>query len=146
MPNINNKIPIVSLNKSDICSNTEHPIPSQELNPSSKNIPQTRCAISLINRPQPSCCHNFSVVIFLLQFFFCNFFAVIFLPHFLCCDFSTAIFLPHFLCLDFSTTIFLPQFFCHNFFVALFLPHFFCHSFPATLFLLHFSYRIFLYQ
>jgi hypothetical protein len=53
MSNTNKKIPIVSLKKSDICSNIEHPIPSQELNPSSQNIPQTICAISLINRPQP---------------------------------------------------------------------------------------------
>jgi hypothetical protein len=53
MSNTNNKIPTVSLNKSDICSNIEHPIAYQELNPSSQNIPQTRCAIYLINRPQP---------------------------------------------------------------------------------------------
>jgi hypothetical protein len=49
MPKTNKKIPIVSLNKYDICNNTEHPIPSQGINPSSQNIPQTRCAISLIN-------------------------------------------------------------------------------------------------
>jgi hypothetical protein len=29
MPNTNNKIPTVSLNKYDICNNIEHPIPSQ---------------------------------------------------------------------------------------------------------------------
>jgi hypothetical protein len=116
MPNTNNKIPIVSLNKSDICSNTEHPIPSQELNPSSQNIPQTRCAISLINRPQPCCCRDFS--------------AALFLPHF-----SAALFLPHFFCRTFSAALFL---------LFLFLPHFFCriflsHTFSAALFLPHFS-------
>jgi hypothetical protein len=128
MPNTNNKIPTVSLNKSDICNNTEHPIPSQEINPSSQNIPQTRCAISLINRPQPCCCHDFSVC-----FFCCDFSAVIF-----CCTFSAALFLPHFFCHDFSATLFLPHFFCtfsaHTFSTALFLPHFFCHA----LFLPHF--------
>jgi hypothetical protein len=74
------QIPTVSLNKSDICSNIEHPIPPQELNPSSQNIPQTRCAISIINRPQPCCCYNFSVALFLPHFFCRTFFATIFLP------------------------------------------------------------------
>jgi hypothetical protein len=130
MPNTNNKIPIVSLNKSDICSNTEHPIPSQELNPSSQNIPQTRCAISLINRPQPCCCRDFSAALFLPQFF-CHtfsatFFCRIFLPHFFC-----RIFLPHFFCRTFSAALFLL--FLHTFSAALF-----CHTFPAALFLLQF--------
>ena len=79
MPNTNNKIPVVSLNKSDICSNIEHPIPSQEINPRSQNIPQTRCVISLINRPQPCCCRDFSTVNFRSQFFCCTFSLAIFL-------------------------------------------------------------------
>ena len=120
MPNTNNKIPTVSLNKSDICSNTEHPIPSQEINPSSQNIPQTRCAISLINRPQPCCC--------------CTFSAVIFLSHFFCRDFSASLFLPRFFCCTFSAAFFLPHFFCHDFFAELFLPHFSCHTFSAAIF------------
>ena len=47
------QIPTISLNKYDIRSNIEQPIPSQEINPSSKYIHQTRCAISLINTLQP---------------------------------------------------------------------------------------------
>jgi hypothetical protein len=143
MPNTNNKIPIVSLNKSDICNNIEHPIPSQEINPSSQNIPQTRCAISLINRPQPCCCRDFSVALFLLQFFcrtFSAFFLRIFLPHFFCCDFSVALFLPRFFCCTFSAAVFL----C-TFSTTLFLPHFFCTfscTFSAALFLPHFSLSI----
>jgi hypothetical protein len=137
MPNTNNKIPIVSLKKSDICSNNGHPIPSQELNPSSQNIPQTRCAISLINRPQPCCCHDFSAALFS---------TMTFLPHFFCRDFSAALFLPHFFCRDFSITRFLPHFFCQDFSVALFLPQFSCQTFYATLFLPHFSCHTFLYQ
>jgi hypothetical protein len=119
MPNTNNKIPTVSLNKSDICNNTEHPIPSQELNPSSQNIPQTRCAISLINRPQPCCCRDFSAALFLSHFsFFCAFFC------------------RTFFCRTFSATLFLPHFFCRTFSAALFLPHFFYRTFSAALFLL----------
>ena len=91
MPNTNNKIPIVSLKKSDICNNSEHPIPSQEINPSSKNIPQTRCVISLINRPQPCCCHDFSIAIFLLNFFCHGFPAAPFMSHFFYCKFSLSI-------------------------------------------------------
>jgi hypothetical protein len=144
MPNTNNKIPTVSLNKSDICNNIEHPIPSQEINPSSQNIPQTRCAISLINRPQPCCCRDFSAAlflrIFLPHFFYRDFSAALFLPHF-SADFSAAfffaLFLPHFFCRDFSVALF----FYHTFSATLFLPHFFffCYStFSATLFLPHF--------
>ena len=107
MPNTNNKIPIVSLNKSDIYSNTKNPIPSQEINPSSQNIHQTRCAISLINIPQPCCCR----------------------------DFSTALFLSRFFCRDFSIALLLSQFSCRNFHAALFLPHFFSinNTFPSNL-------------
>jgi hypothetical protein len=97
IPNTNNKIPIVSLNKYDICNNTEHPIPSQELNLSSQNIPQTRCAISLINRPQPCCCHDFSSALFLPRFF-CR----TFLPQLFYCTFSATIFYR-----DFSVALFL---------------------------------------
>jgi hypothetical protein len=118
MPSTNNKIPNVSLNKYDIRSNTEHPIPSQEINPISQNIPQTRCARSLINRPQPCCCR----------------------------DFSAALFLPRFFCRDFFATRFLPHFFCGNFSAAIFLPQFFCHTFSAVIFLSHFSCCTFLYQ
>jgi hypothetical protein len=96
MPNTNKKIPTISLNKYDICNNTEHPIPSQELNHISQNIPQTRCAISLINRPQSYCCHNFSIALFLLQFFCRDFSDVLFLPRFFFHPFSATIFLPHF--------------------------------------------------
>jgi hypothetical protein len=127
MPNTNNKIPIVSLNKSDICSNTEHPIPSKEIKPSSQNIRQTRCAISLINRP-----NHVAIAIFL--------------PHFFYRDVSAMIFLPHFFCRTFFSALFLPRFFCRDFFVALFLPHFFCCSFPPALFMPQFSYHNFLYQ
>jgi hypothetical protein len=105
MSNTNNKIPTLSLNKSDICSNTEHPITSQELNPSSQNIPQTRCAISLINRPQPCCCRDFSTALLLPQFFCCTFSAAIFLPHFFCHDFFFRDFFSHFFC-DFSAALF----------------------------------------
>jgi hypothetical protein len=124
MPNTNNKIPIVSLNKYDICNNNEHGIPSQEINPSSQNIPQTRCAISLINRPQPCCCRDFS--------------AALFLPRFFCCDVSATFF-----SYDFFVTLFLPRFFYHIFSVALFLPHFFCCSFPTALFWPHLLFHIF---
>jgi len=157
MPNTNNKIPTISLNKSDICNNNEHPIPSQELNPSSQNIPQTRCSIFLINRPRPCCCRDFSVALFLSWFFCHTFFATIFLPwffvalfrqrffyrtfsatifllHFFCRDFSTALFLPQFFCRTFSATIFLPRFFSRTFSAAIFLPQFFCHTFPTALF------------
>jgi hypothetical protein len=127
MPNTNNKIPTVSLNKYDICSNTEQPIPSQEINPSSQKIPQKRCSISLINRPQPCCCHDFFAKLFLPRFFSSDFFSALFLSWFFYHDFSVAF--------NFSTT-----FFCHNFFSALFLLHFFCNTFPATLFLPHFFY------
>jgi hypothetical protein len=153
MPNTNNKIPTVSLNKSDICSNTEHPIPSQEINPSSQNIPQTRCAISLINRPQPCCCRDFSAALFLPHFS-----ASLFLPHFsatlflfFSIDFSIALFLAIFLrtfsaaffCHTFSAALFLPHcFFCRTFSAALFLPHFFCRTFPAALFCCNFSLSI----
>jgi hypothetical protein len=130
MPNTNKKIPSVSLNKYDICNNTKHPIPSQEINPSSKNIPQTRCAISLINRPQPFCCRDFSATLFLPQFFCLTFSAVIFLPHFFCCDFSVTLFLPQFFCSDFSVALFLPNFSCH-----IFPPHFSCRTFSVALFL-----------
>jgi hypothetical protein len=122
MSNTNNKIPIVSLNKSDICRNTEHPIPSEEINPNSQNIPQTICAIYLINRPQPRCCFDFSAALILSRFF--------------CRTFSAAIFLSHFFCHTFSTAIFLPQCFCHTFSITLFLPHFSCHTFSTALFLL----------
>ena len=133
MLNTNNKIPTVSLNKSDMCRNIEHPIPSQELKPSSQKIPQTRCVISLINRPQPCCCRDFSVTLFL--------------SHFFCRDFSVLIFLPHFFCRDFSVTFFLPQFSYCTFSATFFLPHFFCRTFCcrtffATLFLPHFSLSI----
>jgi hypothetical protein len=111
MPNTNNKIPIVSLNKSDICSNIEHPIPSQEINPSSQNIPQTRCVISLINRPQPCCCRDFSAALFLLRFFCHTFSAMIFL-----CTFSTMIFLLHFFCRSFSAALFFCRTFSAKFF------------------------------
>jgi hypothetical protein len=143
MPNTNNKIPTVSLNKSDICNNTEHPIPSQELNPSSQNIPQTRCAISLINRPQPCClprffCRTFSAAIFLLHFF-CRTFSTRFFCH--CRTFSVRFFcrtfLPHF-----SAALFLPHFFCHTFSAALFLPHFSLPHFFCRTFLPHFSLSI----
>jgi hypothetical protein len=134
MPNTNKKIPTVSLKKYDICSNIEHPIPSQEINPSSKNIPQTICGISLINRSQPCCCRNFSAAIFLSQLFCRTFFATIFLPQFFCRKFSAALFLSHFFYCDFSIMIFLPQFFCHTFSASLFLPHFSCRTFPAALF------------
>jgi hypothetical protein len=100
------QIPTVSLYKYDICNNTEHPIPSQEIKPSLQNIPQTRCAISLINRPQPCFCRDFSTVIFL--------------PHFFCRDFSVALFSR-----DFSATVFLPHFFCFTFPATLFLLQFF---------------------
>jgi hypothetical protein len=100
------QIPIVSLNKSDICSNTKHPIPSQEINPSSQNIHQTRCAISLINRPQPCSCRTFFVAIFLLHFFCRDFF---------CHTFSTAIFLLYFCFHSFPASLFLPHFFCCKF-------------------------------
>jgi hypothetical protein len=73
------QLPTVSLNKSDICNNNEHPIPSQEINPSSQNISQTRCTISLINRPQPCCCCDFSAALFLPQCFYQIFSTVIFL-------------------------------------------------------------------
>jgi hypothetical protein len=125
MPNTNNKIPTVSLNKSDICSNTEHPIPSQEINPSSQNIPQTRCAISLINRPQPCCCRDFS--------------AAFFLPHFSVCDFSAAIFLPRFFCHTFFCRDFSAAFFSATHFSAalflphFYLPHFFCCNFSLSI-------------
>jgi hypothetical protein len=109
MPITKKKIPSVSLNKSDICSNTEHPIPSQELNSRSQKIPQTRCAISVINRPQPCCFRNFSTAHFLPHFFYHDFFVVIFLPHFFCHTFPFAIFLPHFSCHTFSTANFLYQ-------------------------------------
>jgi hypothetical protein len=115
MPNTNNKIPIVSLNKYDICSNIEHPIPYQEINPSSQNIPQTRCVISLINRPQPCCCRDFSVVIFLSHFFCRNFSAALFLPQLFYRDFSAALFLSQFSYRTFSATLFLPHFCCYNF-------------------------------
>ena len=100
MPNTNNKIPIVSLHKSDICSNIEHPIPSQEINPSSQNIPQTRCVIFLINRPQPCCCRDFS--------------ATLFLPRFFCRDFFSALFMLRFFYHTFPATVFLLQFFYIN--------------------------------
>jgi hypothetical protein len=137
MPNTNNKIPTVSLNKSDICNNIEHPIPSQEINPSSQNIPQTRCAISLINRPQPCCCRIFLPIF--LPHFFCHDFSL----HFFCRDFSAAIFLPRFFC----RTIFLSHFFCRDFSAAfflsaLFLPHFFCHTFLPHFFCCNFSLSI----
>ena len=119
MPNTNNKIPIVSLNKSDICNNTEHPIPSQEINPSSQNIPQTRCAISLINRPQPCCCRDFSATLFLPGFFCCYFYAALFLLRFFYCIFSSALFLLHFFIRSFSATVFIPHIFCCNFFATL---------------------------
>jgi hypothetical protein len=135
MPNTNIKIRTVSLNKSDICSNIEHPIPSQEINPSSKNMPQTRCAISLINRPQPCCCRTFSAAIFLPHFFCRNFSASLFLPRFFYRDFSAALFLSRFFCRTFSAVIFLPRFFCRTFSSALFLLHFFCRTFSATVFL-----------
>jgi hypothetical protein len=125
MPNSNNKIPIVSLNKSVICINNEHPIPYQELKPRWQNIPQTRCVISLINRPQPCCCHDFSTALFLPQFF--------------CYDFSVAPFLSHFFCNDFSFALFLPQFSYLTFSSTLFLLHFSCRIFPPTIFLSHFS-------
>jgi hypothetical protein len=139
MPNTNNKIPTVSLNKSDICNNTEHPIPSQEINPSSQNIPQTRCAISLINRPQPCCCRDFSAALFLPRFFR-DFSAVIFLSHFFCRDFSAALFLPDF-SRDFSVALFFCIFLPHFFSCRIFLPHFFLHFSCRT-----FSAAIFLYQ
>jgi hypothetical protein len=144
MPNTNNKIPIVSFNKSDICNNIEHPIPSQELNPSSQNIPQTRCAISLINRPQPCCCRDF--------FCYCHDFS--FLPHFFCHTFSAALFLLHF-CRDFSAALFSATLFLPHFSAALFLPHFsaalfchdfthfFCRTFSAALFCRTFSAALF---
>ena len=135
IPNTNNKIPIVSLNKYDICNNIEHPIPSQELNPSSQNIPQTRCVISLINRPQRCCCRDFSSALFLPRFFCHTFSATIFLPHFFCRDFSVALFLPWFFCRTFSATLFPPHFFYCNFSFALFFLHFSCHTFSATIFL-----------
>jgi hypothetical protein len=118
MPDTNNKIPTVSLNKSDICSNNEHPIPYQEINTSSQNIPQTICTISLMNRPQPCCYRDFFDALFLPHFFFRNF-----------SNFSAAIFLSRFFCYYFSVVPFLPHFF---------LQHFFFHTFPATLFLLQF--------
>ena len=114
MPNTNNKIPTISLNKYDICNNIEHPIPFQEIKPSSQNTPQTRCAISLINRPQPCCFRDFSAALFLLRIFCRTFSVVIFLPRFFCRIFSTVIFLPHFFCCNFSTTLFLPQIFSIN--------------------------------
>jgi hypothetical protein len=117
MPNTTNKIPIVSLKKSDICSNTEHPIPSQEINPSSQNIP-------LINRPQPCCYRDFSAALFLSIFLYRDFSAALFLSLFFCRNFFAAIFLPHFFCRDFSTASFLLHFFCRTF-----LPHFSCLTF-----------------
>jgi hypothetical protein len=142
MQNTNNKIPIVSLNKSDICSNIEHPIPSQELNPSSQNITQTICAISLINRPQPCGCRYFSAALFLPPFFCCMFSAMIFLSHF---------FLPQFFYRIFSVTLFLPRFLCRTFCVAVFLPYFFLpffsdHTFSGAHFLPQFSAALFLLQ
>jgi hypothetical protein len=146
MPNTNNKMLIVSLNKSNICSDTKHPIPSQEINPRSQKLTQTRCAISLINGPQPCCCHDFSTTLFLLQFFCHTFSTVIF---------SAALFLPRFFCRIFSAMMFLLHFFCREFFAAIFLSHFLYRTFSAaiflsqffvTLFLLRFSYRTFLPQ
>jgi hypothetical protein len=113
------------------------PIPSQEINPSSQNIPQTRCAISLINRPQPCCCHDFSATLFLPHFFYHDFSAMIFLRDFsvafFCRTFFAALFLPRFFCCDFLCR----TFYAVIFYVTLFLPHFF---------LTHFSCHTFLYQ
>jgi hypothetical protein len=130
MTNTNKNIPTISLNKSDICSNTQHPIPPQELKPSSQNIPQTRCAIYLINRPRPCCCHNFSTALFLSRFY-----AVLFLLHFFYRDYSTVIFLSHFFFHTFFVAIFLPHFSYHTFIAALFLPYFPCHTFSVANFL-----------
>jgi hypothetical protein len=78
MPNTNNKILTLSLNKYVICNNTEHPLPSQEINPISPKIPQTICTISLIKGPQPCCCRDFSAALFLLHFFYRSFSVTIF--------------------------------------------------------------------